>query len=468
MNNQFHPLIEIASRDVACLAVDATLGDAAHIMAQHRYSSIVVTNDARLPVGIVTERNILHAMRSGLSQDTPLHTCMSSPVVAVDSGKNTLDAYQICMREGIRHLVLVDAAGAVAGVVSETDFRMHLNLTALAGRRQVIAMAQQSVTSLPPHSSLMQALNLMQAQRESCVVVVEDDKPVGIVTERDVVRFYAGEADRVGVLLGEVMTAPVLCIAGEANVNEAAELMLQTGVRHLAVTDAEGRLIGLLSEHDLTRTMALGLLDERLEVDEMFLRTFIDNIPDLVWLKDRDGVYLACNPRFEQFFGAKEKDIVGKTDYDFVEKELADFFREHDRKAMQSDKPSVNEEWVVFASDGHRELLETVKTPMRDSRSKLIGVLGVARDITERERIKRACIESEHEFRTLAENLPDNIVRYDRECRVRYVNPAIRSSLVPEVQPVLGATPLESNPGVEAVKEYQKKVERVIETGETA
>jgi PAS domain-containing protein len=55
-----------------------------------------------------------------------------------------------------------------------------------------------------------------------------------------------------------------------------------------------------------------------------------------------DGVYLACNRMSERFFGAKEADIVGKTDYDFVDRELAGFFREHDRKAMAAGKPSSN------------------------------------------------------------------------------------------------------------------------------
>jgi PAS domain S-box-containing protein len=112
------------------------------------------------------------------------------------------------------------------------------------------------------------------------------------------------------------------------------------------------------------------------------LRTLVGAIPDLIWLKDPEGVYLACNPMFERFFGAREAEIVGKTDYDFVDRELADYFREHDRKAMFAGGPSVNQEWVTFADDGHRALLETIKTPMRDGGGRLIGVLGIARDIT--------------------------------------------------------------------------------------
>ncbi|TQD25655.1 PAS domain S-box protein [Methanolobus vulcani] len=114
------------------------------------------------------------------------------------------------------------------------------------------------------------------------------------------------------------------------------------------------------------------------------LRALLNTIPDLVWLKDVDGAYLGCNHKFERFFGAKEAEIIGKTDYDFVDKELADFFRKKDIEALEAEKPSMNEEEITYADDGHKEYLETIKSPMYDSGGQLIGVLGVGRDITER------------------------------------------------------------------------------------
>ena len=123
---------------------------------------------------------------------------------------------------------------------------------------------------------------------------------------------------------------------------------------------------------------------------EAHLRALIDTLPDLVWLKDPEGVYLSCNRRFESFFGAAEKDIIGKTDYDFTSAEQADSFRQHDEVAMAAASPTANEEKIVFAEDGHREVLETIKTPVLDSDGQLIGVLGVGRDITERRRSEEA------------------------------------------------------------------------------
>lgn len=417
-------LIDIATRNVLYLTPGDNVGKAAHLMAEKRISSLVVTDEEGRPVGIVTERNILHAMQSGRSPETSLQKIMSSPVITVPASMTCLDAYQLCLQDGIRHLVIVDDEKRLIGVVSETDFRLHINLAELAGRRQIATVMSRSVFSLATGASLRDALDIMQLHRDTCVVVVEDERPVGIVTERDVVRVYCVNPEQTDIPVRDVMTSPVLGILQDETINEAAELMLTAKVRHLVVIDRAGRLTGLLSEHDLTHAMTLGLINDKLIADGAFLHTLVNTLPDLVWLKDLDGVYLACNPRFERFFGAKEKDIVGKTDYEFVNRELADFFREQDCKAMEKDGPSVNEEWITYADDGHRELLETLKTPMRDSQGKLIGILGIARDITERKRAEEALRESEAKLRGLYELSPLGIALTDMNGRYIEFNDA--------------------------------------------
>ncbi len=141
-----------------------------------------------------------------------------------------------------------------------------------------------------------------------------------------------------------------------------------------------------VAEHN---TAALRRSEARLESERAHLRTLIQTIPDLVWLKDPDGVFLGCNTRFERLYGAREADILGKTDYDFVPRELADFFRANDRAAAEAGGPRRNEEWLEFADDGHRELLETTKTPMFDRDGRLVGVLGIGHDITARRDAER-------------------------------------------------------------------------------
>jgi PAS domain S-box-containing protein len=144
-------------------------------------------------------------------------------------------------------------------------------------------------------------------------------------------------------------------------------------------------------------------VEAELEGERVRLRTLVQTIPELVWLKDCEGVYLSCNPQFERFFGAKERDIIGKTDYDFVDRELAGFFRQKDREAMAAGGPSSNEEWITYADSGERVLLETIKTPLFDEGGHLIGVMGIGRDITARKqaeeelRFKNALLTTENE-----------------------------------------------------------------------
>ncbi len=140
----------------------------------------------------------------------------------------------------------------------------------------------------------------------------------------------------------------------------------------------------VLREHELLKT-----LSRHLEESERQKYLILNTMPDLVWLKDANGAYQMCNPGFERLYGAPESAIVGKTDFDFVDPQLARFFLQKDQEAMQAGHALRNEEWVTFAHDGREVLLETVKTPLRDRQGTLLGVLGIARDITERERASR-------------------------------------------------------------------------------
>jgi len=173
----------------------------------------------------------------------------------------------------------------------------------------------------------------------------------------------------------------------------------------------DGELVGLVAfTQDITLRK---MTEDALLKSETQLRTLVQTIPDLMWLKDNNGVYLQCNTMFEHFFGARETDILGKTDYDFIDKDLADFFRDHDRKAMAAGKPTTNEEWITFADDGHRAYLETIKTPMYESDGKLIGILGIGRDITDRKMAEDALSSSEVRLRTLLQTSPDLILIKD-------------------------------------------------------
>ncbi len=159
-----------------------------------------------------------------------------------------------------------------------------------------------------------------------------------------------------------------------------------------------------------------------LERERGFLKTLIQTIPDLVWLKDPEGVYLTCNPVFEQLFGVPEAAILGRRDEDFVSKEIATELRANDKAAMAGGRPRVNEETLTFASDGHVALLETTKTPMYDSQGRLVGVLGIAHDVTAARAAQAELVAAVEHRRQLMDVSPDGIAVFTPDHRAVEVN----------------------------------------------
>jgi PAS domain S-box-containing protein len=122
---------------------------------------------------------------------------------------------------------------------------------------------------------------------------------------------------------------------------------------------------------------------EAAEQERVFMRNLIDAMPDLVFYKNRESVYLGCNRAFaERFIGRPIQDISGKTDRDFViGTEQAEFFRHLDRETIESGKTLINDEWIQLA-DGSRMLVETAKTPFFTIDGSIGGLIGIARDVT--------------------------------------------------------------------------------------
>jgi diguanylate cyclase (GGDEF)-like protein/PAS domain S-box-containing protein len=159
-----------------------------------------------------------------------------------------------------------------------------------------------------------------------------------------------------------------------------------------ALQDPGGRVTGILSSgEDVTERKAA---ERALAHSRALLKSLIDSIPDLISYKDGSSVYLGCNRAFEAYFGRPEAEIVGHTDYDFIDAELARCSREQDDIVLRSGEPQRNEEWVTYPG-GRRVLLETVKTPFYGPDSELLGLIGTSRDITARKQAEDRLKHSE-------------------------------------------------------------------------
>ncbi len=144
--------------------------------------------------------------------------------------------------------------------------------------------------------------------------------------------------------------------------------------------------------------MLAGLLHRRKMNDDLLWQTtllsgLLDSIPDIVFFKDPNGVYLGANREFKRLTGHEQDGVIGKTDRDLFDSSTAGFFREQDRLMMEHGEPRHNEEWVTYP-DGHRVLIDTLKAPLKAPDGRLLGLLGVSRDITLRHQLETHLKES--------------------------------------------------------------------------
>ncbi len=191
---------------------------------------------------------------------------------------------------------------------------------------------------------------------------------------------------------------------------------------------------------------------EALRASEEMLDLVIDNIPQSVFWKDRDSVFLGCNRSLADTLGLDDpKEIRGKTDYDLcVTKEEADSYREIDRRIMEADQPEMHIIEHLHDTDGTDRWLDTSKTPLHDASGEVMGILATFEDITERRRAEEALQRSESELRTLFNSMTDIVFEMDYDGRYINIAPTSPELMVKPRDDVLGKTLHEVFPKPEA------------------
>jgi PAS domain S-box-containing protein len=201
------------------------------------------------------------------------------------------------------------------------------------------------------------------------------------------------------------------------------------------------------------------------EDQSLRLHTLLLTIPDPVWLKDTSGRFLACNTAFAHVYGQSVEGMIGKSDLDFHSEELTEFFLQQDRETIAMGGPRTNEEWVPYHPDGHQALWETTKTTLYDTEGKVVGVLGVARDITERKRLEDELRAKEQYQRALLDNFPFMVWLKDPESRLLAVNkPYVEAAQGTSTEDFFGKTDLDYWPR-ELAEAYMRDDREVLRSG---
>ncbi|MEE8573914.1 MAG: PAS domain S-box protein, partial [Thermodesulfobacteriota bacterium] len=146
--------------------------------------------------------------------------------------------------------------------------------------------------------------------------------------------------------------------------------------------NAEGCLTGFVSI--ITDITEQRRAEDALKASEEKYRTLLENLPQKIFLKDKNSAYISCNENYAADLNIKSSEIVGKNDFEFYPKELAEKYRADDRKIIESRKVEDIEE--MYLQDGEERYVHTVKTPLFGDKGDVAAILGIFWDITERMR----------------------------------------------------------------------------------
>ncbi|MCG2578268.1 PAS domain-containing protein [Dechloromonas sp. XY25] len=257
-------LANIMTCEVRSLPPEASLQTASQTMADEHISSLLVVADGK-PLGILTETNIVRSLHSRLALDMPVAAIMSQPLITAPGDLDLLSARGLIEAKGIRHLVVTDGGGNMIGIVSETDFRLHLGNAAFSHLRTLEDVMDRKIPHLPPEARLDQAIAGMVDDGADYLIVCVGEKPVGILTERDIPRLLVRFGTPHDVTLGEAMTQPLRSVHVSASVNSVLEAMTRFHLRHMVVTDDAGRFVGVISQRRLFEQLAVERLENALQ-----------------------------------------------------------------------------------------------------------------------------------------------------------------------------------------------------------
>ena len=162
-----------------------------------------------------------------------------------------------------------------------------------------------------------------------------------------------------------------------------------------------------------------------LSSEQSLLRTLIDNLPDCIYAKDIKARKVIANPADLENLGCKtEAEAIGKTDFDFFPQDLAAGFFADDQTVLQTGQSVINREEKVVLPNGETRWLLTTKVPWRDASGKIIGLVGIGRNVTSQRKAEIRLKEERNLLRTLIDNLPDGIYAKDTGARKIMANAA--------------------------------------------
>jgi len=258
---------EIMTTNLTTAPVTASILEVIQMMVVEDVGRAIIT-DADVPVWIFTEKDVLKRIVSAKTdvRKTKIDKVMTSPVRAVREETHIVDAFAKMYRSKYRHLLVRGRRGKIIGIVS---MRRILNIAVELGQgmsetRTLGDIAAPEVVSVEQSANVYDTVKLMNKRGVGAVIVTEGAKPLGIFTERDVLKRVATKALNIKeTAVKQVMTAPIVTMPQTALVGDVLAEMHRRDIRNMPVCDLQGTLIGLVAMPEVLQYARAFNIDEQ-------------------------------------------------------------------------------------------------------------------------------------------------------------------------------------------------------------
>lgn len=252
------------TRGNSCLLLDCDSAISSISMQAARSSCVLVMESTEL-LGIFTERDIVRLTAVGADfAAVTIAEVMAHPVITLSETafQDIFAALFLFRRYRIRHLVIVNENKQVLGIVSPESIRQVLRPTNLLKMRRVSEVMTTQVIHAPPTTSVLKLAQMMGTHKVSCIVIAQTDcwndilhavKPVGIVTERDIVQFQALELNLAEIDAKTVMSTPLFLLSPEDSLWYAHQEMQRRRVQRLVVSWDWGAKLSIVTQTSLLK-----------------------------------------------------------------------------------------------------------------------------------------------------------------------------------------------------------------------
>ena len=247
----FPKLEDIATRDVITISDQASIDDAVHTMRAQNIRDVIVTGKRGLR--IVTAKELVKLSADGISFDTQLVDINLNLVPTILQTASVLDAMTRLSEHVDEHLCLLNLDAELVGIISYSDLAACLDPQFLAHNkslRQVIRLSR--LVRVQINESLIQTFQKLAPLDQSTALVLDKSstKPVGIITQSDLIRLFDEKVDW-NSRVGDYMSSPLVTLSEDMSLHDALTFSRQKRIKRLVVVDENQRICGILHQKDL-------------------------------------------------------------------------------------------------------------------------------------------------------------------------------------------------------------------------